>query len=604
VQAGAGATTIAAGSGMTLNSFNSFLTISGQYVSASVLLYDSASLWWSRMMIRLIIVLAVLLPSAAADAQYSFYPSVPQSPGPSQTLFNDPPYVCTTNFYVSTSGNSRNPGTRAQPWDIISAFNSKNLSAGTCVNIADGNYNITTALDIGGANTISGSSATPGGYVVFRAYQTMDGPHLMLSTGQTTFVVTVDANMKYIWFDGLNIDGQLSSTHTSTACLQASGNNSGTLSDGRSSHHIYATNMILQGCGQAGFQGANTDYTFLLHSTVFNNTWNPTFVLGSGVSIFEPLKLQGYSGTDCNSNPPDCTTRKALAYDSFWCATGSIHAALNVCYTIVVAWNFLYNNYNPQLAGNTSNSDGEGTEFDDWIHSQQSCAGLTPGCPFNGNGLFMGNACYGNGNACFEVNGTCGPGTTPSCSPAGITLIINNSSAYDAWDPQNGGASSYAGFYGLNDMVNQYWINNTAISTNYPHPLFGSCNCNYGFQIFGTANTSGSLYENNVTFSSGQTHGYSFNNTSLTFPTVGTNKNLDQSDPKYTNATPTTPNTNAAPTLGNDDLRLQNTSPAISFGQGSLSLWLQRNPGAIDAGACMASPLPVPVCPIKGDSLP
>jgi hypothetical protein len=536
--------------------------------------------------------------------------NVLQAPGPSQALFNDPPYTCTTNVYVATNGLSTNAGTQVSPLDIVTAFTNKSWTAGTCVNIADGTYTITSpGLDIGGSsNTTSGSSATPTGYVVFRAYQTMDGPHILLDTTQTGNLLVVDNNAAYIWIDGLNLDGQLSATHSSQACLQATGNGTGNLSDGRASHHVYATNMILQACGQAGFLGGNTDYEFLLHSTVYNCCWNPTFVLGSGISVYEPLALQGYTGTSCSTNN-DCGSNKALAYDNFWCATGASNAALNVCYSIVVAWNFSYGNYNPQISGNTSNTDGEGYESDDWAHRQNSCTGLTPGCPFNHNGLTMGNVFYGNGGPGYEINGTCGPTTTPSCSPAGVILAINNSASSNSWDPQNGGAD-WGDFMVLGDAVGIHFINNTVFSHNFTHPFCSTCN--FGFlidqnnvQCTGTCSNTGTEFLSNVCNSSGQTDCASFNNTTLTFPTVGANKNLDQSDPKYTNVTTVTVNTNAAPTLGNYNFVLQAGSPAISFGQGSFSIWQQTAIGAIDAGACVVNaPGPIGTCPIKGDSLP
>jgi hypothetical protein len=532
-----------------------------------------------------------------------------QVPGPSVALWNSPPYTCTTNVYVATNGLSTNAGTQVSPYDIITAVTNKSWTAGTCVNIADGTYTVSNpGLDVGGSsNTTTGSSATPTGYVVFRAYQTMDGPHILLDVSQTGNLFIVDNNAKYIWIDGLNLDGQLSATHSSQACLQATGNGSGNLSDGRGSHHVYATNMVLQACGQAGFLGGNTDYEFLLHSTVYNCCWNPTFVLGSGISVYEPLALQGYSGTTCAGG--DCTTTKHLAYDDFWCASGAQNSALNVCYSIVVAWNFSYNNYNPQVSGNTSNSDGEGYESDDWAHRQQSCTGLTPGCPFNHNGLTMGNVFYGNGGPGYEVNGTCGPTTTPSCSPAGVILAINNTAAYNGWDPQNG-AADWGDFMVLGDAVGIHLINNIAISNNYSHPLFAANN--YGFfvdqnnaQCTGTCANTGTEFLSNITFSASNNPNFSFNNTTLTFPTTGTNKNLGNSNANFVNATPMTPNTNAAPTLGNDDIRLQGGSPAISFGQGSFSIWQQTTVGAIDDGACVVNaPGPATICPVKGDSLP
>jgi hypothetical protein len=524
-------------------------------------------------------------------------PSAAQAPGPSAALFSSPPYTCTTNFYVSTSGASGNAGTQASPWDITSAFNSKNLTAGTCVNIADGVYQPSTTLDIHGSNTTAGSSATPSGYVVFRAYQTMDGPHIE-GTTLSGNVIIVDANAPYIWLDGLNIDGQATTSRKTQNCIQGSGNSGGTLGDGRASHHLYITNSILQFCGQAGFQGGNTDYQFLVHDTIYHNAFNAAFVYASGISIYEPLSLQGYTGTNCSSGG-DCSTNKALAYDSYWCGTGSGITAVNVCYSLVVAYTNMYFNYNQQTGAQTS--DGEGYESDDWAHAQNSCTGLTPGCPFDHNGLVLGNVFYGNGGPGYEVNGTGG----------GVLLVADNTAAYNFWDPYDTSNCPTRGdFEDLFGGNNHYFINNVAISNHYTSSV-GCTNTtnNYGF-VACCGTYTNSSWQNNVAYPAGQ-------NVSggATFPTVGTNHNLDGSNPLLVNSSIITGVGTGTPILGAHDTRLcqssgtpggcTGTSPAISFGQGSFSSWQQTTIGAIDSGACIIdSPGPVSTCPIVGDSLP
>jgi len=536
-------------------------------------------------MIWLLFILLLLIGGGDVRAQ-GLFTAPGNMPGPSLALFNSPPYTCTTNFYASPTGLAGNTGTIGSPWDIVTAFTTNSYTAGTCVNIADGSYTLcATGLDIGGgSNTTTGSSATPSGYVVYRAYQTMDGPHITLCGTATGNMMVVDANAKYIWIDGLNIDGQVSTSHKTQNCIQATGNSTGNLGDGRSSHHVYITNSIIQGCGQAGIQGSNTDYEFVIHSTVYNNAWNPAFVLASGISIYEPLALQGYTATNCASNPPDCSTNKAMAYDSYWCATGSSHAALNVCYSLVVAFNWVYGNYNPQVSGNTGNTDGEGYESDDWAHVQNSCTGLTPGCPFNHNGLVLGNAFYGNGSGGYEINGNCGPTTLLPRATPGAVLVMNNTAAYNGWDPQNG-ASEFGDFLAFGDMVNVFWINNVAISNNYNHPIFGCSTCNFGIDVDQnnggcgppSCANSGTLFETNVV------NNVNIQNSSLTYPTVGTNHN-QLANPLLINAAPVTVNTNAAPTLNARNLALSGSSPAIAFGQ-AISLWPQS--ANIDVGACI-----------------
>src|SRR6516165_6174318 len=157
-------------------------------------------------MIWLLFILLLLIGGGDVRAQ-GLFTAPGNMPGPSLALFNSPPYTCTTNFYASPTGLAGNIGTIGSPWDIVTAFTTNSYTAGTCVNIADGSYTLcATGLDIGGgSNTTTGSSATPSGYVVYRAYQTMDGPHITLCGTATGNMMVVDANAKYIWIDGLNI---------------------------------------------------------------------------------------------------------------------------------------------------------------------------------------------------------------------------------------------------------------------------------------------------------------------------------------------------------------------------------------------------------------
>lgn len=487
-------------------------------------------------------------------------------PGPSAALFANPPYTCTTNVYVSPTGSSGNSGTVGSPWDIVTAFNSKNFTAGTCVNLADGVYQPSTSLQVGGnGNTTAGSSATPGGYVVFKAYQTMDGPHIE-GTNITNNVLIVDSLAKYIWIDGIIWDGQATNTRATQDCIQATGNSTGNLSDGRTSHHVVLTNNILENCGQAGFQGGNTDYEWLIHNSIHNNAFNQLFVEASGISIFEPLALQGYTPTTCSTG---CGTNAAMAYDSFWCGTGSSISAINVCYNIVVAFNQSYLNYNFPSAGNT---DGEGYESDDWAHAQQSCSGLTPGCPYNGNGLVLGNLFYGNGGPGYEINGQ---------GPAGMVLVMNNTATDNFFDPYNTGNCSNRGdLQDLSVMTNQFWLNNIGFSNHYTSGVgCGSGTANFAIVAgFGSGTGDTATFQTNVTYPAGQ----DFTGTNVTYPTTGANHNFDGSNPNFTSVSPVTGIGTANPVAGNMNFTLQPGSPAIGVGQ-SFSLWPQS--GSIDDGA-------------------
>jgi hypothetical protein len=517
-----------------------------------------------RFMILLLSLAALAIPSTSWEASKSENLAITvtatepamttvQSPGPSQALFNSRPYACTANYYVSPTGSSSNPGTQAQPWDITTGFNHSS-SAGTCINIADGTYTPSTTLIINS----SGNAANPTGYVVYRAYQTMDGPHIFGTNDGGTDII--DILGKFVWIDGLNLDGNETGQRTRN-CVLATGNTTGTLTNGTGSHHHYITNSILQNCGQAGFQGGNTDYQFLIHDTVYHNSWNPPYVEASGISIYEPLgPLAGYTRTSCSSN---CTDNLPMAYDNFWCATGNSVAALNVCYDLVVAYTFSYNNYDQQTGATTS--DGEGYESDDWAHSQNSCSGL-PSCPYTGNGLVLGNAFYFNGGPGYEINGN---------ASSGVVAVINNTAYDNFWDPHDTSNIGERGdFEAIGPIHNQYYINNIAQSVQ------SSCRgcANYPFVVDqnGETGSQSATFQNNVANTV-----HLFANTSLTFPTSGSNKNLENTLASFQSASPGTP----PATLGSHNFALQSASPAIGFGQ-SFSIWQQT--GSVDAGACVS----------------
>jgi hypothetical protein len=193
----------------------------------------------------------------------------------------------------------------------------------------------------------------------------------------------------------------------------------------------------------------------------------------------------------------------------------------------------------------------------------------------------MGNVVYFNGGA-----GIVAFQTAPT--PSSIA-IVNNTMYDNYWNvgnyihPASGNLSWFRASNGFifNNIMQAAPLTNTCYEGSGGGGLgtpSGTIACsiyNYG----GSPNT----FRTNVAFAGP----VSFDpGGSDTFPTVGTNHNLNGSDPLLTSVTPSSQANNFA---------LQGGSPAIGFGQ-AFDLWQQH--GTVDAGACaFSTPGPVVHCP-------
>ena len=63
-----------------------------------------------------------------------------KGPGQARRLFAKPYYTCLRNFYVATTGNDANDGSRAHPWRTIQHANDIAPRAGDCINVLPGVY--------------------------------------------------------------------------------------------------------------------------------------------------------------------------------------------------------------------------------------------------------------------------------------------------------------------------------------------------------------------------------------------------------------------------------------------------------------------------------
>jgi hypothetical protein len=466
-----------------------------------------------------------------------------QHPGPDLNFYNSKPYyTCSSNFFVATTGNSTNNGTSATtPWDITTA-STKTLAAGSCVNLAVGVY---TGSIFPVTIAHGGTNASKTGNVVWRCSSMPfsfsggllqgegSGCVLRNTTGAGNDVLKINGGVSYVMFDGIEVDG---TGNTLFVCITDE-NNGKSATGATSSHHIWLLNSDVHGCGQAGLQWNYTNWLFAIHNVWHDNAYDTACGCnGSGLTFYEPVGLIGYTPTVGN---PD-----------YWHS-----ATTNLTYDIVIAYNVGYHNYN-QPTGN-ANTDGEGIILDDFQHGQNSCPGQGT-CPYTGNALVMGNVMYNNGGKGIEVNS----------KNFGHVTIVNNTMYANNFDTHN--TATYRG-----DIDNESGTNTTTIN-NIAYAVLGSGvladNSPFLGQAEGETPPLNNLWGTNLSFPGGNNN-FDTNNT---YPTTGTNHNLDGSDPKLTTLSKTAPN-----------FSLQAGSPAIGFGQ-AFDLW-QQSSGSVDAGACVST---------------
>jgi hypothetical protein len=179
-------------------------------------------------------------------------------------------YTCTTQYFVSPTGNDMNSGTSmADALLTIGAATKLTLQGGDCVTVADGTYDETVLV------TSPGSADTCTGYVVFRS-ASPGGAKVVSTDAYNGFMV----NANYVMVDGFDLQD------TSTGSAFTAGTN--TLSGGKVIvyHHIAAVRNIAHDSGGAGLGALHADYVRLEGNTVFNNSSRSDYG-DSGIDLWE-----------------------------------------------------------------------------------------------------------------------------------------------------------------------------------------------------------------------------------------------------------------------------------------------------------------------------
>lgn len=456
-------------------------------------------------------------------------------------------YTCTTNYYVSTTGNdSTGNGSPGNPWATVQHADSTSPAAGSCINVAGGTYTFTFEWIV----AHGGSSAAAPGYVTYRctgniatADNSSPGNTCMFKSSSSGQSLIGDTATPYVVFDGfeLNCNGNTGLVGITTYDMGSPG----------LAHHVWSLNNYIHDCQQSGLELDTSDYMFALHNLIINNS-NTGGFQGSGIAFVTEYPITGYS-------PTSADIQVAGGFSP------QIHNLID--------WNVSHDNKCTTCVTGTYNGGVLGTG---------TCTG-TAGTHTDGNGIIMDsfyvfaypytsevafNVSYNNGGGGVHV----GSGGT------GAVFIIANNTAYDNYqDPCNTGTARGdidATGSGGEITNSSFYFNNIewAYGNNTPSNCFvggyGPLSCNSP-TLGGTQSTPGNAWQNNI---SNNTLGFGSDRVASpdTFPTSGANKNY---------ATPTSPSW-AAPNSGNFAL----SGGSIAIGEGQTPSYLSAQ--AVDAGAC------------------
>lgn len=318
------------------------------------------------------------------------------------TPVTSPPYTCTTNYYISPSGNDSNNGTGSgTPW--LTQAHAKSVLAAIssdlpnyCLNYAPGTY---TAEPL----VIDSFGGDATGYVTFRCTQ-YHGCTLSVPPADVADSVNAE-NFKiygenYLAFDGFDLEGAAntyiftvtsanatagavysnnggnytvittiagattlvtSSTNnlpvTGSTLTKVSGTGDATITfsnmayatdvgiltatffQTNPTHHLVVINNIIANHGGGGIQGNNMDYFIIEGNVVHDNAFNSIFE-ESGISDYQPVASDAVAG---NHN--------------------------------IITGNLIYNNKEVNDSF-TAHTDGNGLIMDDFEHDQSEGTGL------------------------------------------------------------------------------------------------------------------------------------------------------------------------------------------------------------------------------------
>lgn len=349
--------------------------------------------------------------TASCEAPLASPPDV-EVPGPSAALFESQPYYdCVENRYVATAedgGSDDNDGLAPTvggghgPWLTLQHANDAlpDPAPGFCVNVGDGTYTVTSGVDL----DRGGDEASTTGFTVWRSTSLL-GARIEAS-GEAWSLLR--ANAPYLIIEGFEIVGNGSDAGSGIdSCSECCGYN------GR--HHVVVLNNFVHGMGGSGVATCWAEYFWVIHNRLDENAANSWY---SGVSVYEPAEIPGYTPTE---------------HDERWTP-----------YHNVIAWNRCSGNFTDPDGG--PHTDGNGIIYDDSQHEQND-----PHVVYAPMALIMGNVSWGNGGAGIQVG------------PTSANVDVFNNTAYDNYlDPLNDG--TWRGEISCSFGVNVHYVNNIGVA--------------------------------------------------------------------------------------------------------------------------------------------
>ncbi len=381
-------------------------------------------------------------------------PATVAAPGPSLADYQAPFYSCSSNFYVGPNGDDGNPGTLLSPWQSIQGADSAARQAGDCINVAPGTYANAITL------TNGGNAPSSSGYVVYRC-EALDACHVLApatgpQVGAPLWRLASPAN--FVVIDGFEVDGNKTDGINGLAptCVDSSWDDNRFLPapNNDAVHHVHVLNNIVHDCSLAGISLSNTEWVYILHNDVYNNSWTSGYQ-GSGIGMVVEQCLESgnaacASGVGTNGATVNDTTA-ALGSGSY--VPAGMDLTYFAPYHIVVAYNDVFSNSvglvptsNTACGGHT---DGNGIIFDTWQNEiQLNQNGVFVPYPFQS--LAFGNVSAFNGGRGVHVFAT-------------SNVTVANNTTYG-----NGTDDCIDGYF-LADLSqsggqNNIWVNNIGLS--------------------------------------------------------------------------------------------------------------------------------------------